>query len=1126
MKHKYNALDIARLLRDSGIDALNPTPEQVAIIESMPLGPCVVVAGAGSGKTETMSARVLWLVANEIVRPEEILGLTFTRKASGELAARIRLRLRQLRSVGALPNDPATGQPLDIAVNVSTYHSYAGKVLSEHSIRMGIDTDAQPIGQAAAWQIAHSIVSNFTETQFDIESSADSIVGKVMDLSSSMGEHGATVASVREYCKNLLEEFETLSGKPNADVTDAIEVVKERLSILPMVEAFDNYRIEHGDLTFSDQMSYAAQLVNIFPDIGELERGKYKVVLLDEYQDTSYSQVRFLSALFGNGHPVTAVGDPNQAIYGWRSASSETLITFANHFVGTSGKECKKYTLLTTWRNDENILELANRSIDEIAAHAGKAAHVDRLALRKDAGKGQLIPLHYESLELEAKGIAEHFATMWNDPQRLALPPAKRSSFAVLVRNRKNIPLIEQSLRERGLPVDVVGLGGLIHVPEIADIIALLRVITFPDAGSSLMRLLTGPRLALGTADLAALGNFTRKIFSSQNKGRLLTDLLVAGDTSVLDADDFAIGSAIETLEFFELVEVKNLSIPDYAPTFTVGEKKFQVPRENFTPEGFLRLVHFAHDLRTLRRSTVGSLTDALIEAERFLFLDTEVLVRDGWESGRKALDNFLDEAGKFQRTGGTLSAFLEWIAAAESRESGLKPVSVEVSNTAIQILTIHTSKGSEWNVVAVPGLIKGNFPVRKKKSDLWTDNSGSLPIALRGDRSQLEDFQIPSAAPDKAPLFSETKQALITQSKYWESRRIEEELRLAYVAFTRAKNVLLCTASWFGNGERAIDPSLFFEWANEIAAAQSARAANELSLEKHLLELNKPDYKNPTSENPAQHQWPVVSPRTVLIRESAEKVIAAPAFDIASSLAGAEFSGSLSDAEISLLSDADALIKELTSAREGLRVQLPNRLSVSTLITLKSDPENLALSIRRPMPRHIDISARRGTTFHEWIEEKYRAPKIMDDEFDDVMDYIQDLPLAELQAKWLASSWAARTPAEIEVGFETMLGGRGGTLIRGRIDAVYPTIGADDKEDGGYEVVDWKTGREKSGEDLATAAIQLAMYRLAYAKLKAIPVEKISAAFHYIGSDTTVRPADLMSEEELVALVTQFPIV
>ncbi len=1148
MKPKYSALDIARALRASGVEAHDPTPEQIAIIESMPLGPCVVIAGAGSGKTETMSARVLWLVANEIVRPDEILGLTFTRKAAGELAARIRIRLRQLRAVGALPDDALTGQPLDIAVNVATYHSYAGKVLAEHSIRMGIDTDAQPIGEAAAWQIAQTVVTNFQETLYPLDSSADSIVGKVMDLSSAMGEHGATVESVRTYCQQLLNDFSTLSGRPNADVNEAIEVVKERLSILPMVEAYDNYRIEHGDLTFSDQMSFAADLVNRFADIGEIERAKYKVVLLDEYQDTSYSQVRFLSALFGNGHAVTAVGDPNQAIYGWRSASSETLLTFAHHFVGTSGKQCQSYTLLTTWRNDHDILELANRTIDEIALHAGRSAKVDRLALRPGAKQGELITLHYETMELEAKGIAEQFAAKWNDLERLAKPVNKRSSFAVLVRSRKYITQIEQALREAGLPVEVVGLGGLIHIPEVADIISLLRILTFPDAGASLMRLLTGPRLALGPADLAALGDFTRKNFSTYQKGKTLTDLLEKGETGILEADDFPLGSAIEALELFELVEQKNLSIPDYAPTFTVGEKKSRIPRENFTDAGFRRLVQFAHDLRALRRSTVGSLTDAIIEAERYLHLDTEVLVRDGWESGRKHLDNFLDEASKFQRTGGSISAFLDWLDAAESRESGLKPISIDVSNTAVQILTIHASKGSEWNVVAVPGLIKGNFPVRKKKSDLWIDNSGSLPIALRGDRSQLRDFAIPDADMGKAPLYADTKKALKELSDYWEERRIEEELRLAYVAFTRAKQTLICTASWFGNGERPIDPSQFFEWADETSAIQKARkelsgVTDDLSAPdgdymqplpndqaaKYLIELNKPDYLNPASATPATRIWPVVSDRAIKIRESAELVLAAQPLEISQLLNSGQSieskSESKSELELSLLEDAVALIKEVKAAREDLQIQLPHRLSVSTLQTLRDDPENLALSIRRPLPRHIDISARRGTTFHAWIEEKYTAPKIMDDEFDDAMDFIQDLPLAELQEKWLASEWAERTPIEIEVGFETMLGGRGGTLVRGRIDAIYPVLDAQGEETGSFEVVDWKTGREKSGEDLETAAIQLAMYRLAYSKLKQIPLEKISAAFYYVGSNTTVRPADLLGEADLIALIEQFPL-
>ncbi len=1135
MNFKYSALDIARQLTASGTPMHDPTPEQQAIIESYPLGPSVVIAGAGSGKTETMSARVLWLVANQIVKPDEILGLTFTRKAAGELSHRIRKRLRELRAAGFLPNDPASGQSMDIAVNVGTYHSYAGKVLAEHSIRLGIDTDAEPIGEAAAWQIAHSIVTGFTNSE-NLLHAVDGIVDRVMDLSAQMGEHGATAADIRRFSADLLAQLNSLSGRSNADVRDAINIVNERLAILPMVERYDEYRKDHGQLTFNDQMSYAAELVNKFPDIADIERGKYKVVLLDEYQDTSYSQVRFLSGLFGHGHGVTAVGDPNQAIYGWRSASSETLVAFAKQFVGTSNKECKSFTLMTTWRNDAKILELANRTIDEIAAHSGRGAKVDRLSLRKDAGPGELITLHYETLLTEASGIADIFEERWNAPERLALPENKRPSFAVLVRNRKNIIPIEQALRDRGLPVEVVGIGGLIHVPEVADIIALLRALTFPESASSLMRLLAGSRLALGTADLAALGRFTSRIFSAGQKSRTMIGMIEKGDVATLEADDFAIGSPIETLEYFELINPAKLSDPKYSATFTIGEKSFTIPRTDFTEAGFARLVHFAHDLRVLRRTTSYSLTDAIIEVERFLALDTEVLVRGGWESGRTHLDAFMEEAGKFQRTGGTLSSFLSWLDVAAKKESGLKPISIDVSRTAIQILTVHASKGSEWDVVAVPGLIKNNFPSKKKGSDLWTDNAGALPIALRGDRDQLQDFKVPagSSKGGGAPLFVDTKKELIAQSEYWEARRIEEEYRLAYVAFTRAKKTLIATASWFGNGENSLDPSPLFAWAYEISLDQAARAGQHV--EPIDFDSAKPDYPNPESENPPTALWPVVSPRIEKIRQSATKVLGAEPMELSlTPAAGESFAAQL-------ISDARSLITELHSAQGAIEVSLPPRLSVSTLITLKEDPDNLALSLRRPLPRHTDVVARRGTTFHEWIESKYKAPKFFDDELESQYEFEFgeelsdvagfggfrgfDAELSKLQEKWNATSWTTRTPVDIEVGFETMLGGRGGILIRGRIDAVYARLDKDGKEDGGFEVIDWKTGREKSGDDLETAGIQLAMYRLAYAKLKNIPVEQISAAFYYVQSGNTVSPVNVMNEAELTALVAKFPLL
>ena len=210
------------------------------------------------------------------------------------------------------------------------------------------------------------------------------------------------------------------------------------------------------------------------------------------------------------------------------------------------------------------------------------------------------------------------------------------------------------------------------------------------------------------------------------------------------------------------------------------------------------------------------------------------------------------------------------------------------------------------------------------------------------------------------------------------------------------------------------------------------------------------------------------------------------------------------------MISDAISLLTEAREAKSQLRVKLPTRLSVSTLVNLAANSQALALNIRRPMPNHIDKFARRGTAFHLWIEAQYKDPQVLDDEALDVAQSDQDdLPLEELKTKWLASDWAKRDPAPggIEVPFETVLGG---VLLRGRIDAVYESGGR-------YEVVDWKTGKSKSGEELSEAAIQLAMYRIAYSKLFNIDLENISAAFHYVGSNETVRPADLLTEDQLI---------
>ncbi len=1077
IKNEISSVTIAKKLGELTGKTILPTAEQQAIIESKHWGPAVIIAGAGSGKTETMSQRVLWLVANGVVAPHEILGLTFTRKAAGELSGRIRKRLRQLQKVGLLPNDPETGLPQDIAVEVSTYHSYAGRALKEYGILLGIDSSVEPIGEAASWQIAYNVVTRDGDLEFPLTKSPKSIVEKVMSLSSQIAEHNVTIDEVEAIDRAKLAEFEALTGQTNDGTRDAVTVLKERLTILRMVGDYDAYRRANGQLTFDDHMALAARLSEEVKEMSIRESARYKVVLLDEYQDTSFSQVRFLSNLFGNtGHSVTAVGDPHQSIYGWRGAAAQTLEDFGKRFAA-EGTPCIEFNLLTTWRNDLQVLDYANLIIDQhaaaISAKPGSSspASVKRLSIRPNAGEGEVFAGRYLTRQDEADAIAEYFEKLWNTESH-------RPTCAVLVRTKSYIGDIENALRAKGLPTEVVGLGGLIHIPEIADIIAVLRSITFPDRGTALARLLVGPRIALGPKDMAGLGRFARDLAkeNSQTRSTALEDALENGNIESLEADDIAVGSIIDALDVIE-----------------------KAPSGYFSTEGKARLKEFALELSSLRRSLGGSLTDIIIEVERFLRFDTELLVRDGWQSGRRHIDAFIDEAASFQRNGGTLSSFLRWLEIAEAQESGLKPSTVTVNNDAIQILTIHTSKGAEWDAIAIPGLNETNFPNSGKSGDSWIKSSGSLHLELRKDTLDIEDFTLPSTGKN-----SDANKALEAFNDRWKAKKREEELRLAYVAFTRAKSHVFGTSAIFGDGKESKNPSELFVWIREFVLARNP--------ERLLSDAEHDGSENPNQVTKKTAVWPLLPKRQESIMNSAKLVAESQEVSYENILAASE-------EDKALLRDAAALIEERRRYSAVTEVFLPSRLSVSTLIRLKSDPQELALNIRRPMPAHTARVARQGTEFHTWIERHFESSVLFDDgifgseeENEREMAVTESVALKKLQEAWLASEWGSRQPISVEEGFETVIEG---ILFRGRIDAVYKV--GEDK----FEVVDWKTGKVKEGDDLTDAAIQLAMYRLAYSKLHNIPLENISAAFHYIPANQTIRPADIWDEAEITRLIS-----
>ncbi|HEX6197561.1 MAG TPA: ATP-dependent DNA helicase [Jiangellaceae bacterium] len=1065
MSHRFDPAELAGRL---GLPP--PTPEQARAI-SAPMSPGVIVAGAGSGKTETMAARVVWLVANGLVRPEQVLGLTFTRKAARELAARLRRRLAQLRARGLMveggtqPGVRGTASPAGELGDptVLTYDAFAGRVVSEHAVRLGREPGARLITEAVAWQFATRVVESYDGPMNAVGYAPSTVADKVLSLHGELAGHLVEPARLGEFAADLRARVDALppvprmKGRYYADVAKALDVQDARAQLVPIVERFRAVKAEHEAVDFADQAELAATLAASFPEVGATERDRFAVVLLDEYQDTSHAQLVLLRELFGAGHPVTAVGDPCQSIYGWRGASSETLTSFGREFPAKDGASARLDSLTTSFRNGASILAVANRLAEPLRAEG-----LDVPVLTSHGSEaGAVVACLHSTVDDEAADIARRARACWDEAGG-----DDRPSIAVLVRNRAQIARIDRALRAAGLPVEVVGVGGLLMTPEVADIVATLRVLSDPSRGDALMRLLTGARWRIGPRDLDALGRAARRLAAGH------------GSEGVVEADEVDESSIVDALD--------------------------ALSREDaFSPEGYRRLAALAGELRGLRRRLDQPLPELVHDVERTLGLTVEVTARAD-ETGRANLDRFLEVAAEFAGSAEapTLAAFLAYLDAAETAERGLRPGEVEVSGDRVQVLTVHGAKGLEWDVVFVAGLVDTVFPAGGERDRAWLGDPGELPHPLRGDGGALPALGLDGAANQR-----DVRDAVAALAEQCGAAGRIEERRLAYVAVTRARRLLVCSGAWWGDGRSAREPS---EFLAEISM-ECERGAGQIG-----VWVDKPGDTNPLAETAVTYTWPYdpLGSRRAVVAEGAQMVRAAmdrtDAHDLLDEAA-------ITEAAEEWAEEVDVLIAERERRRPDntLDVELPRQLSVSQLVTLRGDAGELARAIRRPVPRPPAPLARRGTLFHAWLETRWGAPRLVDpDELPGSADAgaAADSQLAALQDAFLRSEWAQHTPVEVEAPFELLLGG---VVVRGRADAVF------EAPDGRIDVIDWKTGQVPREAELASVhAVQLAAYRLAFAKLRGVPLEQVGAAFHYVSANKTIRPVDLLDEAGLERLL------
>ncbi len=1139
------------------------TPEQTACITAPP-APQVIVAGAGSGKTTVMAARVVWLVGTGQVAPEQVLGLTFTNKAAGELAERVRTALvkagvtdpdvlgSDALGPAALGSDDPPGEPV-----VSTYHAFAGRLLTDHGLRIGLEPTTRLLADATRYQLAARVLREAPGPYPALTRSFPDLVGDLLALDAELSEHLVRPEDLRAWDTGLLR---TLEGAKlsNADLRKVPETAAARRELAELVLRYRAAKRERDLLDFGDQIALAARLAQL-PEVGRILREEFRVVLLDEYQDTSVAQRILLAGLFGGGtgHPVTAVGDPCQAIYGWRGASVANLDDFPEHFPHADGRPATRQALSENRRSGGRLLDLANGLAAPLRAmHAGVEALRPAPGAERDGlVRCALLRTHAEEITWIADSIA-HLVRTGTAPGEIA----------VLCRTAGDFAEIQGALVARDVPVEVVGLSGLLHLPEVADLVAVCEVLQDPGANAALVRLLTGPRWRIGPRDLALLGRRARL---------LVAHARVDGD----DDPDRRLAEAVQGVDPAEVI-----SLADALDTFleTPLDGRGDDDGLPFSAEARVRFARLAAELRDLRRSLSDPLMDVLHRILAVTGLEVELSASPHALAARRreTLSNFLDVAASFAAddSEATLLAFLGFLRTAAQYDKGLDNALPGGENT-VKVLTAHRSKGLEWDVVAVPGLVTGTFPSSQGR-EKWTSQGKVLPHALRGDADTLPD------------VGSWDARGLKDFHEAMKDHQHTEELRLGYVTFTRPRSLLLGSGHWWGpsqkkprgpsdfllalhdhcaagHGEIEVwadppaedeeNPALHRAAADQVwplpldEAALGRRRAAAATVRAHLDDLtghaddraepalgpdpyddpdwppppqdDEPPYDEPQDDDPSYDDPPYDD----LSGDPGDGGGPADPGDWDSwsterpriphqTVAPEHTPAPLTPEEARLVAswdrDLDALTGELRRARQSVTdVPLPTTLTASQLLHLAADPDGFARELARPMPRPPQPAARRGTRFHAWIESRFEElplPLLEPEELPGSDAEIADeRDLEALKEAFERTEYAHRTPHRVEAPFQTEIAGR---VVRGRIDAVYKD---GDGDEATYEIVDWKTNRSPTADPL-----QLAVYRLAWAEQQGIPLERVRAAFVYVRTGEVVRPGGLPDRAALERLL------
>jgi DNA helicase-2/ATP-dependent DNA helicase PcrA len=1057
----------------------DPTPEQLAAVTA-PIGPVHVIAGAGSGKTAVMAARIVYLVERLGVAPASVLGLTFTNKAASELEARVR--------------DALADTPTDVGdeVTVDTYHAFAADLVKAYGIRVGVEVDADLLSEAQQYQILLGILDSERFEHLSVRT-AGATIRKTLELASACADHVVPAERVVEASRRLLQRADEGERLPDW----MLQAARERIELARLVERYATEKRRRGRLDFGDQVAKAVELVEGHPELLEELRTRFQHVLLDEYQDTNVAQRRLMQRICPPGASIMAVGDARQAIYAFRGATMYNLLSFTDHFPSSpaiapapavapvpaspptgpvpapaDGQEppapagTAPLPLSTNFRSGPRVLALANSVIDRIPEERRGGTS---LVARPGAADGEVRAALLADQFAEAAFVANQVV----QAHETGLPDGTWPEWrdvAILVRSKRLLGPLREALEQRGVPVEVVGLSGLLETPEIVDLVSTLRVVADPGANVALARLLLGPRWRIGHRHLVRLARWAAR----NNWG--LKDELPGEDPDPGDVS-FALAEALDHLD-----EVEGLD-----------------------EEARNRLDAFSEELRELRAAARGPLLDLVqtILERTGVWAELEASKDRRATTARQNLATFLDRVAAFAPVQGdpSLAAFLVYLDAVEDASEPVEAVQPAPVDS-VKLMTVHMAKGLEFPMVAVVGLSAGTGKDGSPRYGIFPDARVADPRRAQGFPYELRE--------DAGHLPRFTGNARAFRSEL-EQRALEDERRLFYVAITRAKQLLVLTSAWWYQGSEKTPKGPGPFW-NEAAGHPAVDV---------LVRADQPPASPLTERLRERVSWPHPGRRP---EDEGDQVFVeglAEAVELERAVPGtlaARVPPGQADAFRAAVEAGGHLLDAARVDPTPARVEPPRILSVSQVLDYARCPRDFYWSVVRPLPTAPKPAARLGSVVHRLLERRARnLPDLLD--ADDLAGerpggHLAPELIEQATRNFAATRYAALPPPEAEVGVILRLGP---WVVRGRIDAIFrpgPGDPPPGQEHAEVELVDWKTGQPV---DLPTGGLdQLAIYALALRELEELPGDRCVVSYCYLGGDEpvtdsrTLDPADL----------------